>query len=117
MMVAAPNTYYNSVNFAASYQWDDEGRMTSLQYPTVSATGSFGNMPANMPIAAMQYDVNGRLNAMTMDDRNGQGPQPFASASYYPTGQLYTLQVEGWTETRTYNNLMQLTNQSVPYTL
>jgi len=30
--VAAPNTYYNSVNFTASYRWDDEGRMTSLQY-------------------------------------------------------------------------------------
>ncbi len=50
MMVAAPNAYYNSANFTASYQWDDEGRMTSLQYPTVSATGSFGSTPANMPI-------------------------------------------------------------------
>jgi YD repeat-containing protein len=114
MMVAAPNTYYNSVNFAAGYQWDDEGRMTSLQYPTVTATGSFGGMPANMPIAAMQYDVNGRLNAMTMDDRNGQGPQPFASASYYATGQLNTLLWGGYTETRTYNSLMQLITQSVP---
>jgi hypothetical protein len=90
--------------------------MTSLQYPTVTATGSFGNMPAVMPIAAMQYDVNSRLTGMTMDDQNGQGPQPFASASYYATGQLYTLQVEGWTETRTYNSLMQLINQSVPGT-
>ena len=117
MVVAAPNTYYNSVNFAASYQWDDEGRMTSLQYPTVSAKGSFGNMPVNMPIAAMQYDVNGRLAGMTMDDRNGQGPQPFASASYYAAGQLNTLSWGGYTETRTYNSLMQLTNQSVPYAL
>jgi RHS repeat-associated protein len=114
MMVAAPNTYYNRVNFAASYQWDDEGRMTSLQYPTVSATGSFGNMPVNMPIAAMQYDVNGRLAGMTMDQRNGQGPQPFASATYYATGQLYQLSYGLGTETRTYNSLMQLTSQVLP---
>jgi len=117
MMVAAPNTYYNSVNFTASYRWDDEGRMTSLQYPTVTATGSFGNMPAVMPIAAMQYDVNSRLTGMTMDDQNGQGPQPFAAPRTMRRGQLYTLQVEGWTETRTYNSLMQLINQSVPTTL
>jgi len=42
------------------------------KYPTVTATGSFGNMPAVMPIAAMQYDVNSRLTGMTMDDQNGQ---------------------------------------------
>jgi len=115
MMVASPNpnTSSNTVNFTASFQWDDEGRMTSLQYPAVS----FGGMPVNMPIAGMQYDVNGRLNAMTMDNQNGQGPQPFASASYYPTGQLYTLRVQGYAETRTYNSLMQLTSQSVPGTM
>jgi len=71
-------------------------------------------MPVNMPIAAMQYDVNGRLTGMTMDDQNGQGPQPFASASYYATGQLNTLSWGGYTETRTYNSLMQLITQSVP---
>jgi len=101
----------NVVNFTASYQWDAEGRMTSLQYPTVTAKGLAGIMP----IAAMQYDVNGRLSGMTMDPQNGNGPQPFASASYYPSGQLNTLQVGGWTETRTYNSLMQLISQSVPY--
>jgi len=95
MIVAAPNTYYNSVNFTAGYQWDDEGRMTSLQYPTVS-TPNLGTV--NMPIAAMQYHVNGRLTGMTMDDRNGQGPQPFASTSYYATGQLNTLSWGGYTD-------------------
>jgi hypothetical protein len=58
---------------------DDEGRMTSLQYPTVSAVGSFGNMAVKMPIAAMEYDVNGRLTGMTTDDQDGRGPQAFAS--------------------------------------
>ena len=118
------NTYniydtYNNIGFTATYQWDDEGRMTSLQYPTVTAAGSFGNMPQPMPIAAYQYDVNGRLSGMTMDDLNGAGPQPFASATYTAAGQLHTLSSNNgnWTETRTYNSLGQLTSQVVPYAL
>src|ERR1700683_348077 len=51
---------------------------------------------------------------MTMCPQNGNGPQPFASGTYYPSGQLYTLSWGGYGETRTYNSLMQLTNQSVP---
>jgi YD repeat-containing protein len=67
-----------------------------------------------MPIAAFQYDANGRLNGMTMDDRNGYGPQPFASATYTPAGQLYQLSYGLGTETRTYNSMMQLITQSLP---
>ena len=88
--------------------------LTSLYYPTVTAAGSFGNMPAKMPIAAMQYDVNGWLNGLTTDDQDGRGPLAFANASYYPAGQLSTLRVQGWLETRMYNSLIQLTNQTVP---
>lgn len=51
---------------------------------------------------------------MTMDDNNGYGPQPFASATYTPAGQLNTLSWGQWTETDTYNSLNQLTNQSIP---
>jgi hypothetical protein len=32
------------LTFSAAYQWDNEGRMTSLQYPTVQVTG-WGNYP------------------------------------------------------------------------
>src|SRR5580658_7925463 len=67
-----------------------------------------------MPIAALQYDANGRITGMTMDDQNGNGPQPFASATYTAAGQLYQLSYGIGTETRTYNSLMQLTNQSIP---
>jgi hypothetical protein len=67
-----------------------------------------------MPIAALQYDANGRLAGMTMDDQNGNGPQPFANATYTAAGQLYQLSYGIGTETRTYNSLMQLTNQSIP---
>ena len=51
---------------------------------------------------------------MTMDDGDGNGPQPFASATYTTAGQLFQLSYGGTTETRTYNNLLQPTNQSVP---
>ena len=95
----------------ATYQWDNEGRMTSLQYPTVRADGSFGNMSAPMPISAYQYDANGLLSGMTMDNLSGNGPQPFASATYTAAGQLHTLWWGAGTETRTYNSLGQLTSQ------
>ena len=109
-----PNAY-NNISFSATYQWDDEGRMTSLQYPTVTAYGSFGNMPATMPTAGYQYDINGRLSEMTMN--NGSGPQELASATYYAAGQLQTLSWAPGTETRMYNSLGQLTSQVLPYHL
>jgi RHS repeat-associated protein len=112
MAVNAATGRDNSIGFTATYQWDDEGRMTSLQYPTVYAVGSFGNTPVTMPTAAYQYDPDGRLSGMTMD--NGSGPQPFANATYTPAGQLYQLSYGYWTETRTYNSMMQLISQSVP---
>ena len=112
MTVNAAQGRNNSIGFTAGYQWDDEGRMTSLQYPTVSAAGNFGNMPVSMPTAALQYDANGRLSGMTMD--SGNGPQPFASATYTPSGQLYQLSYGLGTETRTYNSMMQLITQSLP---
>ena len=50
-----------------------------------------------------------------MDSHNGSGPLWLAGATYTPAGQLYQLSHGPWTETRTYNVLGQLTNQSVPY--
>jgi len=49
---------------------------------------------------------------MTWD--TGYGPQPYASATYTAAGQLWTLSYGAGTETRSYNNLMQLINISVP---
>jgi RHS repeat-associated protein len=101
------------LTFTANYQWDNEGRMTSLQYPTVS-------LPDNPPwetsfslqTAAYQYDINGRMTGMTWD--SGNGPQPYASATYGPAGEVWTLSYAAGMETRRYNSLLQLTSQSVP---
>jgi RHS repeat-associated protein len=101
----------NSMSLAAAYTWDNEGRMTSLQYPT----GYMPYGPYYLPTAGYTYDVNGRLSGMTWDTRNGDGPQPYANATYGPAGQLMTLSYGAGTETRTYNSLLQLTSQVVPY--
>jgi hypothetical protein len=63
MAVNAAQGRNNSIGFTAGYQWDDEGRMTSLQYPTVYAADNFGNMPVSTPTEALQYDANGRLGS------------------------------------------------------
>jgi YD repeat-containing protein len=96
--------------FTAAYQWDNEGRMTSMQYPAVTEGGGLWTPPT----AGYTYDANGRMSGMTWDLGNGGGPQPFASATYGPAGEMLTLWYGAGTETRTYNSLLQLTSQVVP---
>ena len=71
--------------------------------------------PYYLPTAGYTYDVNGRMSGMTWDTGNGDGPQPYANATYGPAGQILTLSYGAGTETRTYNSLLQLTSQVVPY--
>ena len=96
------------INLTATYQWDTEGRMTAVGYPTyqnqggpVQGGGTYG----------YQYDNVGRLNLATFD--NGGGPQTAATATYGPAGELLSL-VQGsyLSETRTYNNLLQVTRMT-----
>jgi YD repeat-containing protein len=95
--------------FTASYQWDDEGRMTSMQSPTVTpSTYSNWPLPTVMPTIGYQYDINGRLSGMTS---NGS---TYATAIYNATGQLLTLAGPAGTETRTYNSNLQMITQSMP---
>ena len=117
---ATGNNYFNPqpvsppiATFTAGYQWDNEGRMTAMQSPTVTMSrySQYPN-PVTMPTMGYQYDINGRMNGMTADSSGG--PQPYASATYTPAGQLSTLSYGGMTETRTYNSMLQLTSQSVP---
>jgi len=105
---------FRGLTLTATYQWDTEGRMTSMQYPTVTVNTPSPYTIGGALTAGYSYDGNGRLSGMTMD--NGYGPQPFASATYTPAGQLSTLSYGAGTETRNYNSLMQMTSQSVPAT-
>ena len=81
--------------FDAAYTWDNEGRMTGTNYG---------------PHYSLQYDVNGRLSGM-LDAANGN--TTVATASYGVAGEMSGLSYFGYNETRTYNNLMQMTHQTV----
>jgi hypothetical protein len=91
-------------NLDASYSWDTEGRVTSAQYPDMVN-------PLNY-----QYDAMGRISSMS------NGPYSYntiAEAAYGPADQILTLTdyyagSAVYTETRTFNNLLQLTRQTVP---
>jgi hypothetical protein len=80
--------------FTVGYQWDNEGRMTSMQSPTVTPNSySSWPYPTVMPTMAYQYDINGRMTGMTAD--SGSGPQTYATATYSAAGQMLTLAYGG----------------------
>jgi RHS repeat-associated protein len=83
-------------NLAATYAWDNQGRMTNMTYPSG-------------PQLAYQYDAMGRLSQITSP--NYPSNQPAAvTATYTGIGQLSTLNYGGQYETRGYNSLLQLTS-------
>jgi RHS repeat-associated protein len=81
--------------FDAAYTWDNEGRMTGINYG---------------PSYSLQYDVNGRLSGM-QDTANGNAT--VASASYGVAGEMLGLTYFGDSESHTYNNLLQMTRMTV----
>jgi RHS repeat-associated protein len=95
----AQHMSYNSdlVGFDATYGWDTEGRMTSINYG---------------PQYQMTYDVNGRLGGMSGSDLN-------VTASYGVAGEMLGFSYGGstnfdhYSETRTYNAMLQLTRATV----
>jgi RHS repeat-associated protein len=106
---------YAPTDINATYTWDNMGRMTAMNYPVSG------------PQVAMSYDAMSRLagETQTCVGTNCQNPGtafPLAGAVYNFAGQLTTLNyndlsitgtvyLPGWlqTETRTYNNMLQLT--------
>jgi RHS repeat-associated protein len=101
-----PDTSYSSTNFDAYYGWNQEGRLSFLQYPSGG------------PIYDYAFDGMGRLNTIYNQNPGcfGAGCNYWAvsGASYGPANELLTLNYFGTTESRTYNNLLQLTHQTVP---
>jgi YD repeat-containing protein len=83
-------------NLQATYAWDNQGRMTNLNYPSGTEL-------------EYQYDSMGRLSGITTNLNNGYAPSPIATATYTAASQLSTLAYPSFNESRTYNNLMQLT--------
>ena len=67
-------------------------------------------------VYANQYDSMGRLGGMTVTAFDPDPPPPVtvATATYGTAGELLQLAYGGYTETRTYNSLLQLTRVTVP---
>ena len=79
---------YAPVQLTASYQWDNEGRMTTFGAPSPASQQSQYWQVNGLAgsVFAYQFDAMGRLSGMTEDDQLGDGPQTAASASYGPAG-------------------------------
>ena len=93
----------STADLESSYTYDNEGRMTGIQYPG----GWNGTSTIAGPSVGYTYDSMGRLGGIT-------SPSPNYSATYNAANQLLTLGVGtgflGFNETRQYNSLGQLTN-------
>ena len=97
---------YNAVNadLASTYTFDNEGRITAIQYPSYGQSGSQSSGP-NLGYA---MDTMGRLNTVT--DLAAQS-SIISGATYGPSNELLTMS-GSVTENRTYNSLLQLTHLS-----
>src|ERR1035438_10175166 len=95
---------YNNypVSFDAAYTWDTEGRMTGINYGNAQYPQQY----------TMQYDANGRLGGM-QDAVNGNAT--VGTASYGAAGEMTGLTYFGYSETRTYNAMLQLTRMQGPW--
>ena len=87
----------------AQYAWDDHGRMTQMTYPSG-------------PVMNYQFDGMSRTVGMT-ETMPGGALSLAAYATFGSASQLLTLgygsNVSPFTESRTYNNLLQLTHLTV----
>ena len=103
-------TGYQTVNYDlnSSYVYDNEGRMTSIQYPN-SGTSS---APVTGPNLGWAFDTMGRLNTMT--DLAAQ-TSLISGTTYGASNQLLTITAGTGpaSESRTYNAMLQLTQLTV----
>jgi YD repeat-containing protein len=93
----------------ANYEWDNEGRQTSLTYPVVNDE-SVGTKET------YQFDSMGRLGGMTEYVNGSSSGTTVATATYGAAGEMSGLSYFGLTESRSYNSMFQLTHQSVTNT-
>ena len=88
----------------AAYTWDNRGRMTSMDDRNGLGGGQY----------QYQYDSMGRLGGMTQctlydNDGNCTTWGTAATAGYGAANQMTSLSYGPYSETRTYNSLLQLT--------
>jgi hypothetical protein len=99
----------NSSGVLADYTWDSLGRLTSLKYPSYHVNNGGTYTPVTGATHVYQYDAMYRPYSMTEN-----GVTLATGAQYGPAHELTQPVYEGWTETRQYNALLQLTRITVP---
>ncbi len=103
----------STLNFSASYTWDNEGKMTGVNYPVLGACGGMacGSGTTNGPTYTFGFDTMSRLNAMTRTD--GTAATIANNVVYNVADQMTSFGMPlggNGTESRSYNSLFQLTN-------
>src|SRR5271165_1264285 len=94
--------YYGQVALSASFTYDNEGKMTSVTYPSVSNhSGTF----------TTTYDAMSRPSSMT----DGPADLTISNVSYGPSNELLSIGYgcngcSTYIENRTYNSRLQLTS-------
>ena len=92
----------STINMDAAYTYDGEGRVLSIRYPfgKVNSNGTTGDGP----LYSYTYDSLGRLQRMT------DGTTAWVNdVTYGPADEMLSMTANGFTETRTYNANLQLT--------
>ena len=97
-----PYSQTKNVDLEATFAYDNEGRMTSEQYPTADVAG---------PNLGFTYDTMGRLQKLT---DLASGGDIINSTVYGPAGELQSMSGAWGTETRGYNSMLQMTAMSSP---
>ena len=92
----------NTASLDAGYTYDNQGKVSAVQYPL--SQWSNGNVTSNGPQYGYEYDSMNRLNVMT-----GPTARLVNGVTYGPAGELLQLNANAFTETRTYNANLQLT--------
>ena len=100
------NSTVVTADLDSSYTYDNEGRMTGLTYP--SAYDSFQN-PITGNTYAYTFDSMGRPTRL---NDSTTSMDVISTATYGPAGELLTLNGPGYSESRSYNTLLQLSTIS-----
>jgi YD repeat-containing protein len=98
---------------AAAYTYDNEGKMTSVNYPTTYSWNGSQLVPATGPTHTTSFDAMSRPSSM-VDQTN---TTKVNGITYNPANQLTAILYFGANESRTYNTLNQMTNLTVGSTM
>jgi hypothetical protein len=100
-------------NLDAAYTYDNEGKMTSVNYPTTYSWNGSQLVPATGPTYTTSFDAMSRPSSM-VDQTNATKVN---NITYNPANQLTAVTYFGANESRTYNTLNQMTNLTVGSTM